>query len=1129
MKPVQNIYFYGLMIEGKEAIAALIYKELEDIQAGGSADARSVSRLYQAVNYFFSRITVNEKIYFTTLFARMVYAGINYKIPRRELSLLHHFRKMAYQSIYKDEVKKPFSDDQLIQLGIYSLSNVVSFICQADSPFAFMTWEEKLWDVLFVEPNFEKLLSSCRVLITHSDSNESVLTGVSEEYPHHAVYIKYHVAGINDTQTDIIKSYLKLQPLPISLQLIDIEVEAGGGWVPHQFVIEPDYLVDVTSVAECFKEFGVLTWSYLLNKYKPKPSNSSILLGNAANYFLDEVLVNNEVPFPYLMKQFFKMYPLECTLLKDSEVVDLNTKAKMHFTNLKRVVNEEFKSIGIEEEGIYLEPTFISAQYGLQGRLDLFYDQITKQHAHIVELKSSKPYKTNAYGINANNYIQTLLYDLLIRSVFKNKKKLSSYILYSQLDNKALRYAPPIKAQQIEALAVRNELVLMELRLTKNELLDEMLAQLHPGILPLQQGFIANDLQDFQLFYSSLKPVEKAYLIEYTGFIAREHHLAKVGEHSDEFNNGMAALWLNNRLEKEENFNILSQLVFSEEKGSSEDHLLVFTRTSESNELANFRQGDIGVLYPHSISGVSPLEHQIFKCNIIDIKETSITLRLRNKQRKNSVFKQWPQWNLEHDLIDSSFQSLYRSVFDFLTGDENKKKLIFCTEAPSRPQFKALSHELPEDLNEEQKTILSKIIQTQDYFLLWGPPGTGKTSIMLRSLSKYLIEHSDDQILLLGYTNRAVDEICEALDSVGLDFLRIGSRYTAQKKFWKHFLDEQANNIERRSDFKNLLVSNRIIVGTLSSINGKSELFQIKTFDWVIVDEASQILEPMLAGILTKIKKWVLIGDHKQMPAVVVQRLEHSSTVSSELKEIGLINLRNSLFERMMNQCKEKKYEWAYDILREQGRMHQDIMTFPSNHFYQGQLKVLQQARIKKELEEPLAYILPPGADDLMIRLASSRIIFINTKPDDQGKSKINIFESEMVVDCIHSFEKIFEVNNIQCMSDTIGVITPYRAQIAQIRKSMQDRGKDSDKYTIDTVERYQGGAREVVIFSLCTNRFSQVQNMISLSDDGVDRKLNVALTRARKHLVIIGNEEILSGYPIYKELIEYCKSMAYG
>ncbi len=1113
------------MIEGKEAIATLIYRELEEIQAIGEQDAtRSVSRLYQAVNYFFSRITLNEKIYFTTLFARMVFAGLNYKIPRRELSLLHHFRKMAYQSIYKDQGKLLFSDQELVQLGLYSLNNIVIFICQVPSPLVFMTWEENKWDILFKEPHFEKLVPTCRVLITHIEENESVLVGVSEEYPHHAVHIKYHIAGINDMQTEILKSYLQLQALPISLQLIDIEIETGGAWVPHQFVVEPDYLVDVTAVAECFKDFGVLTWSYLLNKFKPKPSNPSILLGNAANYFLDEVLVDNDVPFNYLMRQFFKMYPLECTLLKDSEVIDLNVKAKMHFQNLKRVVAEDFKNVGIEQDGVYLEPTFISALYGLQGRLDLFHEEPNKIQAHIVELKSSKPYKTNAYGINANNYIQTLLYDLLIRSVYKNGRKLSSYILYSQLDHKALRYAPPIKALQMEALAVRNELVLMELKLTKNELLGGMLAQLHPGILPFQQGFIANDLQNFQNFYTGLSELERDYLLEYTGFIAREHHLAKVGEHTEEFNNGMAALWLNNRLEKEENFNILSQLVFFDNKDNSEDQLLVFKRTSESNELANFRQGDIGVLYPHTTSGVSALEHQIFKCSIIEIKDKTITLRLRNKQRKNSVFKQWPQWNLEHDLIDSSFQVLYRGVFDFLTGQEEKKKLLFGLRIPAIPEYENINTKLPDDLIEEQKIILSKIIQTKDYFLLWGPPGTGKTSIMLRSLSKYIIDHSQEQILLLAYTNRAVDEICEALNSVNLDFLRIGSRYTAQKKFWKSFLDEQASSIEKRSDFKNLLVNHRIIVGTLSSINGKSELFQIKTFDWVIVDEASQILEPMLAGLLTKVKKWVLIGDHRQMPAVVVQRSEDSAVKLKSLQAVGLTNLRNSLFERLVNICKENNYHWAYDILREQGRMHKDIMEFPSTHFYQSQLKILNQSQVKKELEEPLNYKLDNTADSLSGLLASKRMIFINTIPDDQGKSKINIYEAEQVIDCILSFEKLFKLNHIVVQHETIGVITPYRAQIAQIRKSMQDRGMDPDKYTIDTVERYQGGAREVIILSLCTNRFSQVQNMISLSDDGVDRKLNVALTRARKHLVIIGNEDILSNYSVYKELIAFCK-----
>ena len=174
---------------------------------------------------------------------------------------------------------------------------------------------------------------------------------------------------------------------------------------------------------------------------------------------------------------------------------------------------------------------------------------------------------------------------------------------------------------------------------------------------------------------------------------------------------------------------------------------------------------------------------------------------------------------------------------------------------------------------------------------------------MLRSLGQYMIQHTGDHLLFMAYTNRAVDEICDALLSAGLDFLRIGSRHTSQKKFWKYFLDEQAGSIERRSEFRNLIASNRIIVGTLSSINGKSELFTLKRFDWVIVDEASQILEPMLVGLFPRVKKWVLIGDHRQMPAVVVQRREDSEVQSANLKDIGLTNLRNSLFERLMNQA----------------------------------------------------------------------------------------------------------------------------------------------------------------------------------------------------------------------------------
>ncbi|MDZ4707369.1 MAG: AAA domain-containing protein [Saprospiraceae bacterium] len=1114
------------MIEGKHAIAHLVFQELEDIQTNGYEDpVKSTGRLYQALSYFFNRITAQDKIYFTTLFSRMVFAGIQYKIPRRDLSLLHHFRKLAYQQIYHDQAHLTYTPQQLLELGIYSLNNVVEYLCEVKSPMVFMDWEQKIWESLFVEPKFDKSIPNCRVLITQTDPVNQQLTGVSEEYPHHAVHIKYNVAGINDAQTELLKAYLQLKSLPVSVELIDIEVEHDGGWVPHQMVFEPDYLVDVTAVAECFKDFGVLTWSYLLNKYKPKPSSPSILLGNAANFFLDEIMVNPEVNFNTLMKQFFKLYPLECTVLEDREVIDLNVKSKTHFNNLRRVIQEEFREIGIEAEGVYLEPTFISAIYGLQGRLDLYHELPERKLAHIVELKSSKPYRTNAYGINHNNYIQTLLYDLLIRSVFNNKLRLSSYILYSQQDQKALRFAPPIKAQQVEALAVRNELVIMELKLTHTAQLDEMLKMLSPAILPLQQGFLANDLQDFQQAFEAMNALEQAYLMEYTGFIAREHHLAKVGEHSDESNNGMASLWLNNRLEKEENFTILGHLVYAESKLAGEDELLTFHRTSSSNELANFRQGDIGVLYPHTWSGTSALEHQIFKCSIIDIREKSIVIRLRNKQRGKNIFTKWKHWNLEHDLIDSSFHNLYRSLFEFLNGSREKKDLLFGLKPPAVPELENHRPELPDDLNEEQKSILAKILNIKDYFLLWGPPGTGKTSIMLRSLGQYIIRHSAESILFLAYTNRAVDEICEALNTASLDFLRIGSRHTALKKYWKHFLDEQASSIEKRSGFKELILQHRIVVGTLSSIHGKSELFKLKQFDWVIVDEASQILEPMLVGLLPRIKKWVLIGDHRQMPAVVVQRKEDSETQHLLLKDIDLKNLRNSLFERMMNSCKSNQWTWAYDILREQGRMHHTIMRFPSEQFYGGELKVLQQPEMKVELEQKMEYKTDPQWDVLLKKLSSKRMIYLPSETDNQGKAKINRKEAALVVNCIQALHRIYAFNGKTVHPHSIGVITPYRAQIAQIRKSLQDQGMSPDDLSIDTVERYQGGARDIIIISLCTNRFSQIQNMISLSDDGVDRKLNVALTRARQQLIIIGNEEILEEYPVYKSLIDYCRS----
>ncbi|MDX1667706.1 MAG: C-terminal helicase domain-containing protein, partial [Saprospiraceae bacterium] len=105
----------------------------------------------------------------------------------------------------------------------------------------------------------------------------------------------------------------------------------------------------------------------------------------------------------------------------------------------------------------------------------------------------------------------------------------------------------------------------------------------------------------------------------------------------------------------------------------------------------------------------------------------------------------------------------------------------------------------------------------------------------------------------------------------------------------------------------------------------------------------------------------------------------------------------------------------------------------------------------------------------------------------------------------------------------SIGIITPYRAQIALIKKTLETHGIDKTDLTIDTVERYQGGARDIILISLCTNSVDQLASLVSLSEEGVDRKLNVALTRAREHLVLLGNPDLLSVNPLYKALIDHC------
>ena len=312
----------------------------------------------------------------------------------------------------------------------------------------------------------------------------------------------------------------------------------------------------------------------------------------------------------------------------------------------------------------------------------------------------------------------------------------------------------------------------------------------------------------------------------------------------------------------------------------------------------------------------------------------------------------------------------------------------------------------------------------------------------------------------------------------------------------------------------------------MASIASKNSLLQLKSFDTAIIDEASQILEPLLVGMLPHFKRFVLIGDHKQLPAVVLQPKERSAVKEAALHKIGLNNRRNSLFERLYRRAEAKGWDWAYDRLSHQGRMHRDICAFPSRYFYDDQLHLLPEGLpIGRWQSAPLDYVLPEGASPLVQLLAQQRLVYRNSAVDLMSNPKTNLDEAQQVGQLIEAFAQLYRTNGQTLSPADVGVITPFRAQIAQIRRVLQGYEQGYEACTIDTVERYQGGARSIIIISLCLNDHYQLDSVISLSDDAVvDRKLNVALTRARHHLVLLGHEPLMRLDARYAALIDYIR-----
>lgn len=1119
---------------------------------------------YDILKSVFRRVveqaTANCNISFVGLFAKLDYCIKEFHVPYSIAPLLQMARKEMFPEFNR---KEDNSDKQLehdfphnlkaTALLVYHLcgkeeipDSVKQFFPKADRKSSWGKFSEKF----------------LRVVVDRWDDD---FIWATEEENGTAIQICYgkenHILTLNGKFS---WQYLKdtlWQGAQLNLVRLRQD-ERGLYYLPELIILEPDYLVNITTIAGCFETYAESPFVNLVNKLKPRQNTLPIHLGNFAGQMLDDTVHGRDITFDDSLKEFIKTNALNLISCQEfiQDFVKFKSDAKIQKRNIEKLIGEDLKhDIGnYDTKDAILEPSFFSNILGIQGRMDFFYSMEDSNNVDnpenryiIIEQKAGKaafvPFSAPGYDPNVpemkeQHHVQLILYRALFLYGFnKFANQISNFLLYSKYC-KGLLAVPQNPQLLLSAIKIRNLIVWSEILYAKEGL--DILPTLTPDMLNMKhtagklwENYTRPQLAEILDPIHEASPLERAYYLRFMKFIEEEALLSKVGNKTKE-SSGFASIWHDTIEEKKAAGNIydnLSVAEYGEDDGGVFSVTLNF-RDKISTDTTNFRTGDIVILYYYKEGDVpDACAQMVFRANIEEIRESCIVLRLRNSQTDKKIFEKHKDklWAIEHDMFESSANSLYSCMHSFLSTTKRRRDLILLQREPEIDNTLSIKGNYG-----SFNTLVTRAKQARDLFLIIGPPGTGKTSFGLVNLLKEELLEPGTNVLLLSYTNRAVDEICSKLVEIKekedpeFDFIRIGSDLSCSKEYRPYLLREIAGKSDKGGNgLLQRIKRTRVFCGTTAALSSSMALFKLKRFSLAIIDESSQILEPHLIGLLSAhddgkeaIEKFVLIGDHKQLPAVVQQTQEESIVRDKILNSIYLTDCRNSLFERLL---KRFKTNGGYDsrfvyMLTKQGRMHQDIAAFPNYAFYGNKLQVV-----------PLEHQLLPNVDvetdnGIVKMLATRRIAFVcSERPKRSLSGKTNAIEAEMIAATVY---QIYLINKEHFSTEqTVGVIVPYRNQISTVRNAI-------DRYnipvlhdiTIDTVERYQGSQRDYIIYGFTIQQTYQLNFLTDnvFEEDGmiIDRKLNVAMTRARLNLILIGNPWLLKKNVTFRKLMEFVR-----
>ena len=513
---------------------------------------------------------------------------------------------------------------------------------------------------------------------------------------------------------------------------------------------------------------------------------------------------------------------------------------------------------------------------------------------------------------------------------------------------------------------------------------------------------------------------------------------------------------------------------------------------------------------------------------------------------------------------ETSYKLMFEALDRTMKAKNNRlaylRDLFYSHQKASRFSFEPMKFPW---LNPTQERAVNEVLWAKDVAIVHGPPGTGKTTTLVEAINETLMRES--QVLVCAQSNMAVDWISEKLVDRGINVLRIGNPtrvndkmlgFTYERRFESHpdypqlwairkairelrsnrkkgsesfhqkmdRLRSRAAEIEIRINAE-LFGEARVIACTL--VGSAHRLLEGMKFGTLFIDEAAQALEAACWIPMRRAGRVILAGDHCQLPPTV--------------KSIAA--LRAGLGKTLMERIAENKPE-VVTLLKIQYRMNEDIMRFSSDWFYGGQVESAPQIKYRSilDFDHPISWIdtsneenqitiegedsLEDSASTSSSSSAANQNSDLNFKEQFVGDSFGRINKAEAELTLLTLAEYFTKIGKQRVLGDSIdvGIISPYRAQVQYLKKLIK-KYEFFKPYrrliSVNTVDGFQGQERDVILISLVrSNDEGQIGFLKDL------RRMNVAMTRARMKLIILGNKDTMTKHPFYKKLWEYVEGL---